>query len=292
MKQQEGFSVISIKEANESVDSQIASPHVFILLPGRTDVGLLDRPYRFEAYLMMLCLRGRGTVKINLREFEIIPGAFLIVHPTMVFDFSEKSPDLDMLMCGISLEVLKGMRLHKIVPVFREIMQNPLTALTEGQIDSFRDFISLIDRKKDPDAYGRHHKEVMHHLLLSLLYEAASFYKTEPQQGKNPTHTEGVMKKLGELIKEHYREERKVEFYAEKLFLTPKYLSSVVKKTSGKTVSEWIRMALVLDAQDQLKNSELTVQQISDLLRFPNPSFFGRFFKKHTGMTPMEYRQS
>lgn len=81
-------------------------------------------------------------------------------------------------------------------------------------------------------------------------------------------------------------------FYARELCLTPKYLSSVVKKTTNRTVTEWINETVVLDAKTQLKSSQMTVQQIANYLNFPTPSFFGRFFKKHTGMTPKAYRLS
>mgnify|MGYP005766453861 CR=1 FL=1 len=94
----------------------------------------------------------------------------------------------------------------------------------------------------------------------------------------------------GELVVEHYLKQRNVGFYADRLCLTPKYLSKVIKRLSGHTVPEWISRILVLHAQVLLKSSKQTVQQIALELNFPNASFFGRFFKKHTGMTPGQYR--
>ena len=71
-----------------------------------------------------------------------------------------------------------------------------------------------------------------------------------------------------------------------------KYLSAVVKRVSDKSVVDWINETVVLEAQAQLKTTRMTVQEISDYLNFPNPSFFGRFFKKHTGMTPKAFRDA
>lgn len=94
------------------------------------------------------------------------------------------------------------------------------------------------------------------------------------------------------LIFKYYRNERSLSFYAEKLFITPKYLSEVVRHATGKKVMELIAGAVLLDAKAQLKSTTRTIQQISDSLNFPNSSFFGKYFKKHIGVSPKVYRES
>ena len=86
--------------------------------------------------------------------------------------------------------------------------------------------------------------------------------------------------------------ERSVDFYAGKLCLTPHYLSTVIRETSGQTVMQWINQSVILEAKVLLKHSDLLVFQISDELNFPNPSFFSKFFKRITGMTPAEYQRT
>ena len=90
----------------------------------------------------------------------------------------------------------------------------------------------------------------------------------------------------------NYREERIISFYADKLCISAKYLSVAIKEVRGKSALDLINEAVILDAKAQLKNSDLTILQISDTLNFTNPSFFAKYFKKHTGMTPKEYRIS
>ena len=84
---------------------------------------------------------------------------------------------------------------------------------------------------------------------------------------------------------------RSVSFYSNKMFLTAKHLSTVVKEVSGKTASEWIDSLVILEAKALLKSSELSIQEIADELHFANQSFFGKYFKHHTGMAPKEYRR-
>ena len=92
-------------------------------------------------------------------------------------------------------------------------------------------------------------------------------------------------------MNQHSKHERSVNFYADKLSLTPHYQSSVIRETSGQAVLQWINQAVILEAKVLLKHSNLLVFQISDELNFPNPSFFSKFFKRMTGMTPAEYQK-
>ena len=93
------------------------------------------------------------------------------------------------------------------------------------------------------------------------------------------------------LMFKHSREEHSVSFYAGKMCITPQYLSAVLKELTGKTTNNWIDHSLILDAKILLKTPNMTVQQVSDMLNFSNQSTFGKFFKKHTGQSPAEFRK-
>lgn len=96
---------------------------------------------------------------------------------------------------------------------------------------------------------------------------------------------------MSELTK-HYMQERSVGFYAGQLHLTPKYLTTIIRKTSGRTAAEWIDDYVVLEAKNLLKYSTMSIQEIAYCLNFPNQSFFGKYFRNHTGMPPSAYRMS
>ena len=93
------------------------------------------------------------------------------------------------------------------------------------------------------------------------------------------------------VVMENYKQERSVSFYADKLCVTAKYLSLVVKNVSGKSAGDWIDEYVILEAKALLKSSNMTIQEIADVLNFANQSFFGKYFKHHTGVSPKEYRK-
>ncbi len=92
-------------------------------------------------------------------------------------------------------------------------------------------------------------------------------------------------------VSEHFRTERQVSFYAHKLCITPKHLSSVIKEISGRTASDWIENYVVMEAKVLLKTTDMTIQEIAVYLNFANQSFFGKYFKHHTGVSPTTYRK-
>ncbi|MDE7338281.1 MAG: helix-turn-helix domain-containing protein, partial [Bacteroidales bacterium] len=99
-----------------------------------------------------------------------------------------------------------------------------------------------------------------------------------------------VTEKFLSLVKAHYKEHRDVEYYADLMHMTPKYMSTLVKNASGKSALKWIEEYVILEAKTQLASTLNAVQQIAYDLNFPTQSFFGRYFKRATGLSPLAYR--
>ena len=100
----------------------------------------------------------------------------------------------------------------------------------------------------------------------------------------------GLIERFMELVYENYRTERLIGFYADKLCITPKYLSKLVKEHTGRSASDWIESHVILEARAMLQSSDMTIQQIATSLNFSNQSFFGKYFKRATGISPKQYR--
>ena len=109
---------------------------------------------------------------------------------------------------------------------------------------------------------------------------------------KHQSRQEQVFNQFIQLVNQYASQERKVSFYADKLCLTPRYLKSLIRQASNRTVMDWINEAVIIEAKVLLKYSNKLIYQIADELNFPNTSFFCKFFKRMTGMTPLAYQKS
>lgn len=136
-------------------------------------------------------------------------------------------------------------------------------------------------------------REAVRHLVTSLFYH---FHYLQADNHRDeqlrPSRQEELFRRFITLVNEHCKTQRTTAFYANRLYLSPRYLSTVIRDVSGRTVVEWVNQAVILEAKVLLKHSDLLTYQIADELHFPNPSFFSKFFKRMTGMTPQEYQRT
>ena len=120
-------------------------------------------------------------------------------------------------------------------------------------------------------------------VIVLLMAEIVSFLRTR---------AEVIFTKFIKLVETHFRQERRVSWYAQQLCITAKYLSETVKNVSRRTPNEWIDNYVILELRVLLRNSTKNIKEISEELNFPNQSFMGKYFKEHVGMSPSQYRKS
>ena len=150
--------------------------------------------------------------------------------------------------------------------------------------------MKLIDdtQQNEYDLFSQHEQKL---LLLALTHRLCSIYSRKLFTGPDKLkHKHETFLKLVRLIEKYYTEQRGVEFYADKLCLSPKYLSALTKSVCGYTVQEIVFKAIIRKSISLLANTQKSIQEISDELNFPNASYFGTFFKKQTGKSPLQYR--
>src|SRR5699024_5013210 len=136
-----------------------------------------------------------------------------------------------------------------------------------------------------------HTSEIVRSLIYIILNEIDSAHKSaETAQTSSSNRGNTVLSQFKKLLAKHFIQERQIAFYAESLHLTPKYFSTLIRQVSGKTAGEWINEMLLLEAKVRFQNSKLTIAQIAYDLNFSDPSHFGKFFKKHTGKSPLQFR--
>ena len=122
---------------------------------------------------------------------------------------------------------------------------------------------------------------------------STGFCQEKHQSTERQQHTrqEEVFNRFLELVNKYAARERSITFYADRLFLTPRYLSTLVRQASGRTVMDWVNEAVMQEAKLMLRHTDKLVYQIADELNFPNASFFSKYFRRMAGMTPNDYRR-
>lgn len=252
-------------------------------------------PLRLDGIVIAIREKGTSQVSINLREYEVKENDLVICAPGDILQSTLSQGTYLSQVFLISSDFLREMyiNLNSFMPFFVSLKENPLFHLTNEDVKELTAFYLLIEEVVDSNDYFR--TEVVKRLMGGYLYKIGSIlHKKQPEytldNPKAQKREEVLFKQFISLLSEHRCKERRVDFYAEQLYLSPKHFSTAVKKVSGKTAGEWIDEYVILEAKSLLKYSTMSIQEVAYYMNFPNPSFFGKYFKHHTGMTPSEYK--
>lgn len=252
-------------------------------------------PCRIDAFIIGVGTEGETSVSFNLHEFRLKKDSVFIFTPKNILQVNSQqyfkadviaiSPDF---MRRINIDI------KNMMPLFLKFVENPTLALTPEESRSMRGMIAQIEREtRGPETHFSF--DIVSGLIAATIYKVGDImyhYLAEHPEGQNNSHNraEEYFKQFTHLLGEHFREERSVGFYARQLCITPKYLTTLIKRISGQSVSEWIDNYVILEAKTLLKYSTMSIQEIAYYLNFPNQSFFGSYFKRNTGMSPSQYK--
>ena len=255
-----------------------------------TTIFKIGQPYRLQEGRIAIITNGRARVLINLIEYIFRPNYISLIAPGSIIQIIETSQDFDAHMMAIEHNFLPVSGKEEFFAHFLQRKKNLLLPLTTTEQVQIENFITVMwDVLQEPVF----RKEVIQHLLAGLLYNIEYIAKKKGQSESSPlTHQNDIFQRFISLVNTYSKTERNVSFYADKLCLTPRYLNTVIRQASQQTVMDWINQSIILEAKVLLKHSNRLVYQISDELNFPNPSFFSKFFKRMTGMTPQEYQKN
>lgn len=267
----------------------------------------LEHPCRFDGYMLIYCISGHFQIDINLTTFEIRPNSIILYVPGNLIRFPESQistmEDSKFAIMAVTKDVISDVRLDfgRIYNESLSILDNPCIQAAAGDYEVLSNYhnlsVSLAKRKHtDPGVLRSLMSSIFYYigsLWTEKLEEARSAMEQEYSSGdKRNARAKLLFEKFIKLVTEYHCEERCVGFYADKLCLTPKYLSKVIKSVSGRSAPDWIDSFVVLEAKNLLKYSSVSIKEIVYRLHFPSQSVFYKFFKAHTGLTPSQYRNS
>lgn len=243
-----------------------------------------------------ICLQGSCDVVLDEKRYHITKNDMFIVFPNSILQvIANRSDDFHSETIVINQSMIYNFRninLTAATSLYLYIKENPCISLTNDQVNEILQYSRMIYRY-DHAVDIPFHKQIIEHSIISMSYMVASIYaKYAPIKQMPLTRQNTILHKFLSTLATDFTKSREVAYYADKLCITPKYLTIVVRNTSGMKATEWISRIVINNAKALLTGTQMTVQQISNKLNFPNPSFFGQYFLRHVGKTPKEFRRN
>lgn len=248
-------------------------------------------PVRLKCEIMALCMEGEIEASVNLNHITVNKNDIITLMPGSIFQINDLNGDLKIYFVGFSSKYVENNDKAKILldAIYSTLGKPKISLSDKGAMMTEKYFKLLIDIYEMSDEKLK--QEIADNIFadthkgISLIYK-----KKTDNENITSSKSEQLCKAFTQLVMQHYNDNRNVAWYAEKLGITHAHLCSIVKQSTGKTCADIISSMVIMDAKSQLKSTHQSIQVISDSLNFANMSFFGKYFKRHVGMSPLEYR--
>lgn len=263
----------------------------FILLENGIFDGFDNYPFKINATTSIICTKGYAEGFINLKPFRLEANSIGTILPGQILEKTYVSEDFFGYVIIMSNKFTNNLITNATerLPLILSVSRNPILNVNDRKLSAAIGLFNIL-KETMQNTNNAYRMQVLTHLVLAYCYSMFFYQPIEKTNKKSIQQM--IFNDFIELVQKNYKNERKLEFYADKLSITPKHLSRVIKEHSMSTASEWIDNYVILEAKALLKSTTMTVVQISDELNFSDNAFFARYFRRHVGMSPKEYRTS
>ena len=255
----------------------------------------LTEPFYSDYVGIVVCHQGTFRFCVDGTSYTTKADETVFLSKGIMLQVTESSSDLQFTLLFYHSENIRPMLGNTVVTMrlYATIYPKACHIIHTGfenMLASYARMLQALEQQEDTSPYSAYEEKL---LLLAVTYRLCSIFSMSYKvAGKDMARKIEIFESLLKLIEDNYMRERSVAFYADQLCLTPKYLSVMVKSLCGNTVQQLLFKAIIRRSIFLMKNTNMSIQQISYELNFPNASTFGTFFKKHTGLSPKHYRMA
>lgn len=261
-----------------------------LLIADHFDVKRVFPPYFRTAMPVCIFLKkGYLRGRCNLMDIDAVAPCMSILLPNQILEFTESSDDLEGMVVMMSARFTERLSIKVDFDLMQTFQSQRVIPLNEEALATMLQFCEMVKRLSQfPD-----HPFLMEtavNLTRAFFFGAGYFFHQRPEAVAH-SRGEQLVDRFLKLVQMHCRQERQLDFYAQELCISSKYLAATVKTVTSKTAGDWIEDYVMLEAKAMLTNTDMTISQISDHLHFPDTSTFGKYFRRHTGLSPKEFKK-
>ena len=288
---------LNIKDANLAMLTPIQQvntlPDKIVVFDSFEGIGL-ENYFNIQGAVLLLVKRGKCTIELDLKKYTLTDQCCVVALPNQIARISQISKDIKFISVACSLAMVENLMsfVNDAISFFIKAKQQPVLKLDPFEYGNILQSFNFLIAKIKSSRQNPYNFQIVQNAMLTLAYECIGILTKTDNIEQPSSKKEVLFNSFINLVSKNHKQEHSVSYYATKLFITPKYLTRVIEEISHKPAKRWIDDYIVLEAKMMLRSTPKTIQEISDELNFPDMSFFGKFFKRMTGMSPKVYRQN
>jgi len=255
-------------------------------------------PTRMNIILIVLCLKGEADMQCDLQRCHIRSNTLFICKPgTILQNLSGRVEEISTIVMDTSMQEDLNISFQKLLPHYSKLEKLTAFGLTSSECQRINTMIEFLYDSINSSPLQLFYHDRVRAQLVSLAYEFLTVFSRNILQEKeiNKPYTsvrqQDYFRQFISLLGIHFREQRRIGFYASQMNITPKYLGTIIMQLTGRNATAWVNDYVMAEARTLLRNTSLSIQEIAYSLNFPNQSFFGKYFKSHAGVSPSAFRK-
>lgn len=248
-------------------------------------------PYRVDKVTQIVVTRGEASCIVDFYSYSLKAPYLALFLPGQVIESFDVTPGFEAMGMVVTPEFTDSLNLPVSFQERLSLNTTHFYSLTNEMLEAFMSCYAQVSgiMKQENHPYR---EEIIRHLFSAYYYGLGYYVHNTQGQVSAMTCRQEVCERFIRLVAEHFKAHRDIGFYADRLCITNKYLSALLKQETGMTALEWIERYVTLYAKSCLSSTSMTIQEISDELDFPSQSVFGKYFKRVEGMSPKAYKLS
>lgn len=249
-------------------------------------------PVRLKCEMFVFCMGGEVEASVNLNRIVVRAHDVVLLTPESIFQIYRVEGEFKVYILGFSGEYIKNHdQGNSVLEAMYMVQGWPVVSLRQEGVEMLEEYFRFL--LKMYRYFDTNVRKMFAANLFSDVHTAVKMlYRNKLSESGTLSKNEQLCRNFMLMVVRNYAKMRNVAWYASQLGVTQAYLCTTVKRVTGNTCIDIISSMVIMDAKSQLKLTELSVQAISDALNFANVSFFGKYFKRNVGMSPMEYRNN
>ncbi|WP_292010601.1 AraC family transcriptional regulator [Chryseobacterium sp.] len=289
------ISTITFKELLEEIEFDLRVNEFVVLnidwMSYSMEVGI---PFRADFFCIILIKSGKIEFKLDNKSYNVTAGdiVFCPMSETFCVDYVSKDYNAKYIFFSVDFISQAGFN-YRSNAVLKSLSGDPLHAI-QNERELFKRVgfhLDELENLNSPDKDYYYFKEMIWHHFSLVIYEIDNHFKKTEVESNVTSREDEITTSFFTLVRQHFKEQHNVQFYADQLFISRKYLTKVINKTMFKSPREIIHQVLVVEARVLLRNSNANVGEVAAQLKFSDQASFSKFFKKHTGKSPLDYKR-
>jgi len=253
----------------------------------------LHQVYKSEYFGVMLMEEGSSYYSVGDYRYELHKGDILFTVPEEIFKIHYMSKDVKVKHFFFTLQmVIDAGFNYRTNDIIKSFSTHP-SYLIKGEeklylrLRNYVDDLAALNDIRNPMHYAN---EMIWHLFSVIMYEIEEFFRQSKSKRTTSSREEVITTEFYSLVQAYYKQNHDVTFYADKLSISRKYLTKVIKNTMGRTPKDIINQVILIEAKVMLKQPGVHISLVADELHFKDTTTFSKFFKKMTAVSPSDYR--